>query len=241
MEDDGSRFATDGYAVVDVVLSRNEVAALQRVVDTRLDASFEPAHRRRAAVYGVRGLLRVVPELRELAAHPAVQRLVDERLAGAELVRGILFDKSGDANWGVPWHQDLTIPVHEKIDVPGFGPWSSKENVPHVQPPVAFLERMLTLRLHLDDCPATAGPLRVLPGTHRHGKLSAAERDAFIRRVDPVACVTSAGGAVLMSPLTLHSSQRSHSTQGRRVLHLEFAAEPLPSPLCWYERDDSVG
>jgi hypothetical protein len=67
-------------------------------------------------------------------------------------VRGILFDKIPDANWKVPWHQDVTIAVQEKVEAEGFGPWSIKADVLHVQPPASILEQMLSIRLHLDDC-----------------------------------------------------------------------------------------
>jgi hypothetical protein len=56
-----------------------------------------------------------------------------------------------DANWKVAWHQDLTIAVRHRIEVPGFGPWSVKDGVPHVRSPIESLEQMLTVRLHLDD------------------------------------------------------------------------------------------
>jgi hypothetical protein len=66
-------------------------------------------------------------------------------------VRAIYFDKSSDANWLVPWHQDLTLALRERLESPGFGPWSVKDGIPHVQPPVELLERMLTVRIHFDD------------------------------------------------------------------------------------------
>jgi hypothetical protein len=82
-------------------------------------------------------------------------------------VPATLFDKTADANWLVPWHQDLTICVKKKVDVPGYGPWTIKAGVPHVQPPVAILDRRLAVRIHLDNCSERNGALRVLPGTHR--------------------------------------------------------------------------
>jgi len=33
-------------------------------------------------------------------------------------VKAILFDKTPSMNWYVTWHQDLTIAVKEKIEVP---------------------------------------------------------------------------------------------------------------------------
>lgn len=44
----------------------------------------------------------------------------------AKPVRAILFDKSAATNWSLGWHQDRTICVRERIDAPGFGPWSIK-------------------------------------------------------------------------------------------------------------------
>ena len=41
-------------------------------------------------------------------------------------VRVLYFDKNPDANWAVPWHQDRTIAVAQRIDVPGYDMWSVK-------------------------------------------------------------------------------------------------------------------
>ncbi len=43
-----------------------------------------------------------------------------------KLVRAIYFDKTSEANWSVAWHQDKTIAVKEKVNIPGFEPWSIK-------------------------------------------------------------------------------------------------------------------
>ncbi|MEZ5299860.1 MAG: hypothetical protein R3F11_04210 [Verrucomicrobiales bacterium] len=44
------------------------------------------------------------------------------RLLGGDAlpVRAIYFDKSPESNWGVAWHQDLTIAVAARAVVPGF-------------------------------------------------------------------------------------------------------------------------
>lgn len=114
--------------------------------------------------------------MRELARSPEVRALVEPLLgAGAFAVRGILFDKTPDANWKVAWHQDLTIAVRERREVEGFGPWSEKAGVVHVQPPAAVLEQMVTVRLSLGPCGPGNGPVCVIPGSHAHGRLSAEE------------------------------------------------------------------
>jgi ectoine hydroxylase-related dioxygenase (phytanoyl-CoA dioxygenase family) len=149
-------------------------------------------------------------------------------------VRGILFDKTPGANWKVPWHQDLSIAVTKQIDLPGYGPWSVKAGVPHVQPPVEILQRMLTIRLHLDDCGLDNGPLLVLPGSHAHGILSGEQVDQLRQAGTPVPATVSRGGAVLMRPLLLHASHAATSPGHRRVIHIEYASAKLPAGLVWF-------
>jgi ectoine hydroxylase-related dioxygenase (phytanoyl-CoA dioxygenase family) len=125
--------------------------------------------------------------------------------------------------------------VRERAETPGFGPWSVKAGVPHVQPPPELLARMLTLRLHLDDCGPANGPLQVLPGSHADGALSPAAVAAWRGRVPPEACLVPAGGAVLMRPLILHASSAATAVGHRRVVHLEWSADELPGGLRWHE------
>jgi hypothetical protein len=148
-------------------------------------------------------------------------------------VRAISFDKSPAANWYVAWRQDLTIAVAERRDVPGFGPWSVKNGVPHVQPPVGLLEHMLTVRLHLDPADATNGALRVLPGSHRHGRLRTEHIESLRHATPDILCRATAGDALLMRPLLLHASSRATAAARRRVLHIEYAACELPGGLSW--------
>lgn len=184
---------------------------------------------------GRRGML-ALPEVNALARSEALMALVKPFLKGPALpVRGIFFDKSAEANWLVAWHQDLTLAVRERYEVPGFGPWSVKEGVPHVQPPAECLQQMITVRLHLDDADESNGALRVLPGSHAQGRLAMEQIDEWRERVPEVTCVVRAGGALLMRPLLLHASGRSVSERHRRVLHLEYAGFDLPTGLEWHE------
>ncbi len=186
---------------------------------------------------GRRGLL-ALPIVAQLARSSRLLDIVRPHLpADPRPVRAIYFDKVPETNWLVAWHQDLTLALRARVDAPGFGPWSVKDGVPHVQAPVHLLEQMLTTRLHLDDCDETNGALRVLPGSHRLGRLSA-ERIRLLRKHDPDhLCHLSAGDALLMRPLLLHASSRSQSNRHRRVLHIEYAAFPLPDPLEWHEAE----
>ncbi len=154
---------------------------------------------------------------------------------GLRPVRSILFDKTADENWPVGWHQDLTIAVSEEKRISGYGPWSRKDGVPHVQPPAWLLANMVTIRLHLDDTPESNGALRVIPGSHRHGRISAKELSEF-QKEDAVVCECRSGDAMVMSPLLLHSSLRSAAPGRRRVVHIEYArASDLDPSLRWIE------
>jgi len=218
-----------GFAVVPAVLKTREVSAL---IQTLCEI---PALQQRN-VCGLRRLSQTVPAFTRLAESPAIRRLI-EPFPGPNAfpVRALFFDKTPAVNWKVPWHQDLTIAVQQKLDVPGFGPWSVKDGVPHVQPPVDVLERMLTVRLHLDDCDEDNGPLRVLPRSHRHGRLSGDAIQEWRVKASAISCAVKRGGVVLMRPLLLHASSVSRNPSHRRVVHLEFASEPLPGGLRWLE------
>lgn len=87
-------------------------------------------------------------------------------------VRALLFDKSAATNWALGWHQDRTIVVRERREVPGFGPWTVKQGLQHVAPPFALLETMVTLRVHIDPVPGDNAPLLVARGSHQRGRIA---------------------------------------------------------------------
>jgi hypothetical protein len=117
-----------------------------------------------------------------LSRRGAIGRIAASLLDGARAVRLVLFDKTPETNWAVGWRQDRTIAVVERLDIDGFGPWSLKASTPHVEPTFDLSERMITLRVHLDDCAADNAPLRIAPGSHRLGRIgegSGAHRRAY--------------------------------------------------------------
>ena len=169
-----------------------------------------------------------------------IKSLAETSLGGdAFPVRATLFDKSPEANWRVPWHQDTAIAVAERIETRGYGGWSVKDGVPHVHPPAEILQGMLAVRVHLDDCDLENGLLRVLPGSHRSGKLESEQIEHWKRTVAEVPCVVKAGGVLLMSPLLLHASSPAENPSRRRVIHIEYASQELPNGLRWFERSSS--
>jgi ectoine hydroxylase-related dioxygenase (phytanoyl-CoA dioxygenase family) len=226
----------DGFALCKAALDNAQIEGLLRALSEETDDSDSGARRKGGALYARRNLLDVAA-VRELARSERVRELVTPILGeGCFAVRGILFDKTPEANWKVVWHQDLSIAVQEKRDAPGFGPWSEKAGVTHVQPPIEILERMLAVRLHLDACDETNGPLRVLAGSHRRGRLDAAQISAAREATPETVCLAPRGGALLMRPLLLHASSPATVAAHRRVLHLEWAGEELPHGLMWHNR-----
>jgi ectoine hydroxylase-related dioxygenase (phytanoyl-CoA dioxygenase family) len=217
--------ARDGWAVTPPLVPQLEVDALVKALEP-LSSD---------ARGGVRNLFDVAPAVRALATSPAV-RSVAEAVLGPECfaVRALLFDKTPDANWKVVWHQDLTIAVRARAIVAGYGPWSEKAGVPHVQAPAELLERMLAVRVHLDDCGVENGPVRVISGSHRAGRLSGGAIDAWRAGADAVDCVAERGAILAFRPLILHASSPATAPAHRRVVHLEFAAESLAPPLEWH-------
>lgn len=175
-------------------------------------------------------------KLRELAGARNLLDVVEQMIgSSAWAVRGILFNKVPGANWRVTWHQDLSIAVQRKLAAEGYGPWSVKQGVVHVQPPMHVLQEMVTLRIHLDDCFKDNGPLRVIPGSHDKGMLDAATIEAARLRGPIHDCEAARGDVLAMRPLLLHASSPATSPGSRRVVHLEYAAHELPDGLAWHD------
>ncbi len=203
-----------GFEIVSSVLDRADVLGLARSVE-------DVTSRRSRA--GKRHLMR----------HAAVSRTARDprlldiagRFLGPDRVpfRATLFDKSIRNNWLIVWHQDTALPLRDRRDVPGWGPWSIKDGITYAHAPAAALSRVVALRLHIDDSRADNGPLRVIPGSHLHGVMSDEEIGGIVQSSSPVDCVVESGGVVAMRPLLLHASSKAESSCPRRVLHIEYA------------------
>jgi len=206
-----------GYAIIPGILESNEV---NRLLDelSRVDLL-----RSRA---GMRHAMKL-PAVAALAQDARLIGIAREAL-GAEAFpfRATLFDKTPSANWLVVWHQDTALPLRERRETLGWGPWSVKDGLNYAHAPASALSQVLALRVHFDDSTSENGPLRVVPRTHTLGVLTDDQIHELSTTVAPVDCLVPIGGVLVMRPLMVHASSKSHSEIPRRVLHIEYAASP---------------
>ena len=151
----------------------------------------------------------------------------------ARPVRAILFDKTAERNWALGWHQDRTIIVEERIDTEGFGPWTVKAGLIQVEPPFEIFGRMVTLRVHLDPVDASNAPLRIVPGSHRLGRLPEAEIEQAAISLGERLCLAERGDVWLYATSIVHVSLAADPPRRRRVLQVDYSADAAPGPLGW--------
>ncbi|WP_432723472.1 phytanoyl-CoA dioxygenase family protein [Jeongeupia wiesaeckerbachi] len=214
--------ARDGYALVRKVLAAGDIAAAL----VQLDAM-------PATGAGSRNLLDTAwcrTLATHLKTHPAIAAALP---AAAVAIQCTYFEKSTERNWLVPLHQDLAVPAGARVDHPELGVWSEKQGQVFVQAPPSLLQDLLAVRVHLDPCAAEHGPLRVVAGSHRHGRLHDTAIADLRANTGEVACVAEAGAALLMRPLLLHASSKATRPNRRRVLHFLFAPPRPGYGLSW--------
>ncbi len=213
----------NGFAILPGLFSQEYLDQLLRKIN-------ESAPRRSRA--GVRHTLGLAP-VAELSQHPQMIELARGVLGpDAFPFRATVFHKSPTANWLAVWHQDTALPLRERLELPGWGPWSVKDGIHYAHAPTVTLSKVLALRVHFDDSTIENGPLRVLPGTHMTGVLSDDRVHEVATRIAPVDCVVPKGGVLAMRPLLIHASSKSRAEMPRRVVHIEYAeSDSIAKPL----------
>jgi hypothetical protein len=221
--DIADRFASDGFVLLPALLDRAECDAIL--------AQLIPA----SGAVGSRSLLpqawchRLAERLRQ---HSALAGIIP---AGHIAVQCTYFEKTTGQNWLVPIHQDLSIPVARHVANSELKGWSDKEGSLFVQAPDALLAQLVALRLHLDACGAEDGPLRVVPGSHRAGRVTAEMARTLRGRAGELACLAGRGDLLALRPLLLHASSKSGGSGRRRVLHFLFGPGEIGYGLQWPE------
>ncbi|MES9850580.1 MAG: phytanoyl-CoA dioxygenase family protein [Candidatus Thiodiazotropha sp. L084R] len=220
-------YSKDGYYLLQEAFSDKDVSVLQSELSV-----FEG----NINSYGVRDLMSKVPYIKRMVSSSPLNDIAKELLGNkARPVRSIFFDKIKGANWNVAWHQDTSIALKSKHEIKGFGPWSKKQGIVHAEPPVEYLANTVTLRIHLDKTNAETGVLRVVPGTHKDGRIKSSEILKIVENSTVVECDANPGDILLMNPLLFHSSRKATHPHHRRIIHIEYSAMELPQPLEWFE------
>ena len=219
------QFQQEGFLLIPEVFKKAELQDLIHEVEA---LAGETPHS------GIRHTQKTLASSNRLISDQRIKDLCQSILGpDHQLVRAILFDKRVDRNWGVLWHQDKTIAVDKKTDIPNWGPWSIKANVHHVQPDISVLEKMLTIRIHLDEAKIDNGCLKVISGSHKNGILTQGQIERTISDNEITFCEANTGDTLLMRPHILHSSNKMTAGLHRRILHLEFSSYQLPAGLNW--------
>jgi len=159
--------------------------------------------------------------------------LFEGLLPSAKPVRALVFNKSTDTNWVVPWHQDRVIAVKDRQDVEGYTNWTKKSGIWHVEPPAHILEKMIFARVHLEDNTEENGCMEIALGSHRHGKIPTEIHAKIVSSLQTEMCIAKKGDVLIVKALTLHRSQASNSDKTRKTLRVDYSNQELPLPLQW--------
>jgi len=221
-----------GFITIDNVYSAQEIDQIIRTIE-KADRSSN--FRISSDLFAIRQFLNEIPAVRDLVFTNNLKSII-RQLLGPDyfVVKSIYFDKPENSNWYVSYHQDLTISVDKKINLENFGPWTVKQNQFAVQPPLDILQNNYTIRIHLDHTDYDNGALKVIPRSHLKG-IYRPETIDWTAETEAT-CSVSKGGLMIMKPLLLHSSGRTTNGQKRRVIHIEFSNQELPTDLKWSER-----
>ncbi|RWW96629.1 phytanoyl-CoA dioxygenase family protein [Flavobacterium cerinum] len=223
----------NGFSIIENIYTDIEIQQLTDIIDNT-DTS-GATFRKSTNLFAIRQFLKEMPEISHLLFNNSLKQLIKE-VFGEDYfaVKSIYFDKPGESNWFVAYHQDLTISVNTKVEIEGFGPWTTKQNQFAVQPPLELLENIFTIRIHLDETNKDNGALRVISQSHNKKIYRAETIDWSIET--EITCEVPKGGIMFMKPLLLHSSGKTINNNRRRVIHIEFSNKRLPDGLQWAEK-----
>ncbi len=224
--------ANDGFAIIEKVFTEGEIDDLLLTI-SQADTS-KPTFRKTTELFAIRQFFKEIPASFDKVFNAKINKLISDIFSQDYfVVKSIYFDKPGNSNWFVSYHQDLTISVDKKFDIAGFGPWTTKQNQFAVQPPLDILQDNFTIRIHLDNTNEENGALKIIPKSHLKG-VCRPETIEWSNEKQKT-CNVNKGGIMFMKPLLLHSSGRSINNNKRRVLHIEFSRSSLPENLNWAE------
>jgi ectoine hydroxylase-related dioxygenase (phytanoyl-CoA dioxygenase family) len=217
-------YRTDGYLVIENVLSEADLESLRRVVEGLVEASrsvtehdsvydLEPTHTPEAPrVRRIKEPHNVHPVFRDIAFSKRIADVLTPLIGATSGIRyqtGKLNMKSAGHGAAVEWHQDWAFYPHTNDD-------------------------LLAIGLYLDDCGMDNGPLMVIPGSHTGPILDHHVDGMFCGAIDPstagvdfskaVALTGKAGSMTIHHVRMVHGSALNTSDRPRRLLLFQYTA-----------------
>ena len=233
-------YHTNGYIVVENVVSAKDIAELRTITDEFVDKSRQVTEH--TNVFDLEpGHTPETPQLRRLknpvVLHPIYDRMLHHDYILDSVARligpNIRYDTSKlnmkSAGFGSPveWHQDFAFAAAVTND------------------------DMLSVGVAIDDMTRDNGCLLFVPKSHKGPIYDHYENDVFVGGItDPnfrpdsaVPIEVKAGGITIHHTRTLHASAPNASGQSRRLLLLQYCAADVlsPSPITdWTALDDAI-
>ena len=214
-----------GFEIIEDFYTEDEINAIIKIINKNLSSD----------KFGEREFLFNNPNVAKKVFNSKLLSLVKKILPNCNTsIKSIYFNKPPKANWVVSWHQDITINVKNEVKTKGFKNWRTKGDRTIVQPDLETLQKIYTIRIHLDDCNKENGALHVITESHVNGVINLKEWTKEKIGSEYI-CEVSKGGILIMNPLLLHSSKRTENNKNRRVIHIEFSNANLPNGIRWKE------
>jgi ectoine hydroxylase-related dioxygenase (phytanoyl-CoA dioxygenase family) len=233
MEELKLQLENEGFCIVENIYTTQEIKNVINLID-QTDSN-KATFRKSKDLFAIRQFHKEIPEILTHVFNNSLKNLLLGWFGEDYFItKSIYFDKPADSNWFVAYHQDLTISVNQKTDLPDYQGWIQKQNQYSVQPPMDILKHNFTIRIHLDDTTSENGALRVIPKSHKKGILRSENLD--LKSETESICNVKSGGVMFMKPLILHASNKTTNQARRRVIHIEFSNQTLSKPLEWSEK-----
>jgi hypothetical protein len=119
------------------------------------------------------------------------------------------------------------------MPVGGYGTWTVKDGMTHVEPPFELLASMVTLRVHFDPVTESNAPLLIAPGSHKIGRIPDEDIADAVKQCGVFACQADVRDVWLYATPILHASKAATDASHRRVLQVDYSALELPDGLEW--------
>ena len=198
-----------GYQIIDNFICQESLEAINRDIES---------HEKIKDRYGIGHAEKTLLAVNNYVSSPEFIEKAQKFLDGdVEIKRAIVFNKTEDNNWAIGWHQDRAMTI---------------DNQDVKQLPAEWINKMITICIHLDDTNEKNGCMKIMPNTHKIGLLSPSEINEYTAENPQVYCEGPAGSALVMRSHVIHGSDIGSQPSQRRVLHLELCSQ-FPCEMQW--------